>query len=555
MPPLWHSSQAFDDDDDDDDDADDDDLLSCSLSMFLWIVLWFVLWLGGVFLLMYCGFKEPAPTERIVPFDPSLSATYDLDSSDIILDNPMHCNPTVLRECDLSDPLGCFECREQGTSCVHFESDGTFQDENLQEFVIPSNKPGKGYCLKVKGRGDRSCNVHTGRWVLAKIDKNSSGFGWLCLCKYPGLVTQSSLTGDCNVDVACGERGRLESMDVDPFVNGKCLCDEASGFIADRDGRRGPFCKVASFFELDFDPEFCGVANSLPLSRVPALKKLLKETRKNIPDPCKVLFDPESSSHGLLEKNFDLEFTDSHGCRDVTQCAMFAAVDSDLGNILVNNGTSAAIFGKPLIIHDWETFYLFATTQDPNYQEKLCCRRENNTLVQAITVVQDQYEKFIGDITTELMFVPGYSRQGICSTTASNFSSHKLCAFICETWDFEQNVTIPEWYEYSMPFCNAENFRGLRVNEHSRILDPSTLQFSIKPFVYVLRDEGNGKFRNIKLNNVEFEQAFIKKRTGKFHFEKDPRCASIMAQRAPHEDSNESNRENVKYGESSSGAY
>jgi len=82
------------------------------------------------------------------------------------------------------------------------------------------------------------CNPATGS---LRVYLDDFGVSYGCQCKYPHLVTQTHFGGDCDVAVGCEPHGRLDSMQRDPMVFGRCICDP--GYVSESEPGFGPYCK------------------------------------------------------------------------------------------------------------------------------------------------------------------------------------------------------------------------------------------------------------------------------------------------------------------------
>lgn len=154
-----------------------------------------------------------------------------------------------------------------------------------------------------KYRGDHQCNPFTGTWALSQ-EKDGTYFV-KCVCKYPDLVTQKADGADCNVDVACGEHGHLETLQVDPFRSGNCLCEK--DYLPDRT-HRGPFCRRLMPSDIRFDS--CETPRYLP--RTEAQRIYHPAYLAQFPDNC---FRNPCSLNPL--NNEELKHTELHpekGC-------------------------------------------------------------------------------------------------------------------------------------------------------------------------------------------------------------------------------------------------
>lgn len=181
------------------------------------------------------------------------------------------------RECSLLEGYAaCFECVESRFAlrvCAHLSKDVTLYDEERnRSFVLPANSsPAKGYCVGERfarnlrdllddagGRladARKRCGARNGEWLIARRRTvGDSSYNFVCRCKYPHLLTNvAGPQSPCTRDVACNGHGRLDEDSRlglrDPYVDGRCLCDD--GWIADRDESHGtgPYCREATFEE------------------------------------------------------------------------------------------------------------------------------------------------------------------------------------------------------------------------------------------------------------------------------------------------------------------
>lgn len=71
-----------------------------------------------------------------------------------------------------------------------------------------------GACVPVLLRGEE-CDPLTGSWSLQDVKGKTFA---VCTCTNPHFITQKHFGGNCDVDVACGSRGRLNA-------NQQCDCD------------------------------------------------------------------------------------------------------------------------------------------------------------------------------------------------------------------------------------------------------------------------------------------------------------------------------------------
>lgn len=170
------------------------------------------------------------------------------DQDQIIERIAVTCDPTVLKypvRCKLDDPTTCLECKENDYTCQHVRTPFKIQLSDGQEsdWIPANNNPNEGYCLKLEGR-TRKCNQKTGMWLLTRTNLVSQSFYFLCKCRYPGLVTQRTAFDDCDVCVQCP----LESLDVNPLLQGRCKCDPVFE-VSEWSPVKGPFCRPKLFRE------------------------------------------------------------------------------------------------------------------------------------------------------------------------------------------------------------------------------------------------------------------------------------------------------------------
>lgn len=185
---------------------------------------------------------------------------------------------TKLQQCNVSDGyIGCFECIESRYSlrvCVHINEPIRILDEQKDQFItLPSNTSiTQGYCLREKLARDikaatseessssireakRQCSAYNADWILVrKRTDGDSSYNFACRCRYPHLMTNvNGPLSACSLDVACNGHGHLDeesrSSRANPFVDGRCECE--NGWISERDESNGvgPLCREATFAE------------------------------------------------------------------------------------------------------------------------------------------------------------------------------------------------------------------------------------------------------------------------------------------------------------------
>ncbi|AUV65286.1 PIF-1 [Alphabaculovirus myunipunctae] len=201
--------------------------------------------------------------------------------------------------------MDCDVCREGLANCQYFESKTlvTMRDPETNQEVSTEIEAGESYCMALDRERARSCNPHTGVWLLAQSE---TGYSLLCSCLMPGLVTQLSLYHDCDVPVGCQPNGQIASIYETPL---RCVCD--TGFESDFDATtQTPYCRSRRFRDLVFHR----LVSVAPCGRGevqinhPALDPLYLEQVAQpdicVIDPCSV--DPISGQrhNGYLSSQF-----------------------------------------------------------------------------------------------------------------------------------------------------------------------------------------------------------------------------------------------------------
>lgn len=211
--------------------------------------------------------------------------------TEIVIDGNEHECHKQLTPC--TTHLDCDVCREGLANCQYFDDKTviTITDEygEEQKFNIA---PGESYCLALDRERARSCNPHTGIWILAESEV---GFSLLCSCITPGLVTQLSLYNDCDVPVGCQPHGQIISIFETPM---RCSCE--LGFVADFDSAtQTPFCRSRRIRDVIQNPEFFPLApcekGYIPIEHTGLDPSYLSSTNARnvcVIDPCSV--DPIS---------------------------------------------------------------------------------------------------------------------------------------------------------------------------------------------------------------------------------------------------------------------
>ncbi|AAQ96456.1 per-os infectivity factor [Neodiprion sertifer nucleopolyhedrovirus] len=160
-----------------------------------------------------------ATTENVALYENLNTDIIRLPNTSIVLEsNDVSCH-TTLTPCEGDGD--CFQCQELLAKCQSFNEDVTIEI-NDTTITIPANE---SYCLAIDQKRSRSCNTHTGKWVLVKTD---AGLGLICSCLYPGLVTQTNIYSDCDVSVGCNNAGVVKNMFSTPL---ECECND--GYVSD----------------------------------------------------------------------------------------------------------------------------------------------------------------------------------------------------------------------------------------------------------------------------------------------------------------------------------
>lgn len=223
------------------------------------------------------------------------------DNSDVPVINP----PTEIvvegnvRECHktltpCTSHLDCDVCREGLANCQLFDEKTILNIRDSQTNTVTRHviQPGESYCMALDRDRARSCNPHTGVWLLTE---SAVGFSLLCSCLAPGLVTQLNMYEDCNVAVGCQPNGRIADLNQTPL---QCVCDE--GFVASyNEETQTPYCRPRIVRDVIDDINFFPKApceNGFVRIDHPALDdRYRRELRLNdicVVDPCSI--DPIS---------------------------------------------------------------------------------------------------------------------------------------------------------------------------------------------------------------------------------------------------------------------
>ncbi|QWO71667.1 per os infectivity factor 1 [Orgyia pseudotsugata single capsid nuclopolyhedrovirus] len=226
----------------------------------------------------------------LLRFDTSDVPMIDPPSEIYIEGNALECHKNLTR---CRTHMDCDACREGLANCQLFTETTLIvmhdADGNEIQHTI---RPGESYCMALDRERARSCNPHTGLWLLAE---SAVGFSLLCSCLTPGLVTQLNMYEDCNVAVGCQPHGRVADLNETPL---RCECDD--GYVADFDeSTQTPYCRPRIVRDVVYDETFFPRApcpDGFVQIDHPALDQIYRqELRLNdicVVDPCSI--DPIS---------------------------------------------------------------------------------------------------------------------------------------------------------------------------------------------------------------------------------------------------------------------
>ncbi|ABQ52007.1 pif-1 [Spodoptera litura granulovirus] len=175
--------------------------------------------------------RAPVDDYELELFDnvyiPSLSPP-----AEIVIDNEnaTECHKT-LTPCRTNGD--CQMCREVFARCVTFNQDVELELDDETVHV----SAGSRYCMALSGIMARTCNPHTGTWVMRQVEEGI--FSLICSCRFPGIVEQMSIYDDCDVPVACGPNGVLNDLNTSPL---RCECDD--GFVSEITETGMPYCRT-----------------------------------------------------------------------------------------------------------------------------------------------------------------------------------------------------------------------------------------------------------------------------------------------------------------------
>jgi hypothetical protein len=264
------------------------------LSVLLVVIVVFVVVYVNLVRINYEPIADP-----ITMFDNTDVPLIDPPDTIVIEGNTHQCHKQ-LTPC--TSHMDCDMCREGLANCQYFEEAAklVMHDDNGEEIEF-NIEAGQSYCLALDRERARSCNPHTGVWLLVE---SPVGFSLLCSCLTPGLVTQLNVYGDCDVAVGCQPHGHIRDLNESPLA---CVCNE--GFVADYNSiTNTPFCRPLRIRDIIYDESVFPRA-PCPQGYVrvdhPALdERYRQEFRLGdicVPDPCSI--DPISGqrTRGTLQ--------------------------------------------------------------------------------------------------------------------------------------------------------------------------------------------------------------------------------------------------------------
>jgi hypothetical protein len=192
-----------------------------------------------LFFVIYFLFMTVFGRKKLGLYTPTL-----LESEKDIQDTK-NCDPmTSLQSCtNLGDP--CIQCyNKDAFSCQKVQggkiiySDGkeggpiNIEDRNGNTFFVPDGT----WCLPVETVQKSPCNPFTSTPILTKV--NDGLYQWRCYCKYPGWISSSGISKDCDVQIACNHQDDPNNnylvycKDQGPFqydeTKGKYVCKDGS---------------------------------------------------------------------------------------------------------------------------------------------------------------------------------------------------------------------------------------------------------------------------------------------------------------------------------------
>lgn len=221
----------------------------------------------------------------------------------IINENDLSCHstPTVC-----NSNADCQICMESLASCQEFYDIVILELDDNNTLIV---NPGDRYCLALDNRSARSCNPHTGTWVLRHVDNDN--FALVCHCDMPGLVTQLNIYDDCTFPVGCKPHGVILNIYTTPLT---CLCE--NGFVSSISSTNTPYCRPMVMRDVMLNLEYFHRPpcrdGFLPAEHAAFDPSYRRQIGANIclPDPCsidyltgevhdgRVLYEPNGGADG-----------------------------------------------------------------------------------------------------------------------------------------------------------------------------------------------------------------------------------------------------------------
>lgn len=212
-------------------------------------VVFLIVHLAIYYFVFFMGFGVRSETAATREEFNNNGFNFDVPSENLVIHNERDCDLDKMQTCLVGNGIACLDCKQQvAVECKHFDEEIKYQRADGETVVIPPNTNKLvGYCtLSHSKPTDRTCNSATGEWTLMKVDEASLGYMWLCRCRYPWLVTQKTVTDDCDLQVACNGQGFLMGDNANPMLDRcNCIGDDYDSF---HNETFGPSCRRRSLF-------------------------------------------------------------------------------------------------------------------------------------------------------------------------------------------------------------------------------------------------------------------------------------------------------------------
>lgn len=185
------------------------------------------------------------------------------------------------------------DCTHCNKLCVTVSDTKPYSyNRNNSSLNVPNGK----WCLTPHPKS-LPCNPKSGQPTLTH-DVDTNDFTWRCQCKYPQIVRNAGVYGDCSEVVACGG-GKLtcppNSLDCKPGtewkndkswspIKGVCKCKDGKKFIQSANNEK--LCKPDSCFpgKSTVDDDFCDCPDGKKTKN--GWVSYLSYKTKCTPDPC-----------------------------------------------------------------------------------------------------------------------------------------------------------------------------------------------------------------------------------------------------------------------------